>query len=206
MKMHGSTYLTGALQVQPRAYSRMGICPVHSWQKICRTSKEAGALSSYERGLRSRHLSNTLGDSHRSAGNLRDQDSRSEPTKTRFWCYYVSGFATWPKTVRPRSALPLAPLYVAKYEYLLIRTPESIELRVCWVSRSETLKSWSSKTFIIVILRSRSFSVSFSKAGITGILQCIEIFVWKYRHWVKSESSIPTRLVILRAVICLVSF
>ena len=79
-------------------------------------------------------------------------------------------------------------------------------IRVWYVSRPNTLKSWISEKIIVAFLRSRAFHAHFSRAGIMGIWRGIEFFIWRYPHWVKSEANIPKRLGILRAPICLVSF
>ena len=77
-------------------------------------------------------------------------------------------------------------------------------IRVCYVSRSNTLKSWILEKFHDSILSTAIQHTHFKRAGITRIWRGIEFFIWRYPHWVKSEANIPNRLGILRAPICLV--
>ena len=76
-------------------------------------------------------------------------------------------------------------------------------IRVCYVSRSNTLKSWILKKSHAWVLSTVINYTHPARAEITGIWQRIEFFVVKYWHWVKSEANIPKRLRILRTPLCI---
>ena len=110
--------------------------------------------------------------------------------------------SVWPYsacTIRP-------PVRCSSSIYLKLLPIVCPAIRVWYVSRPNTLKSWISEKIIVAFLRSRAFHTHFSRAGIMGIWRGIEFFIWRYPHWVKSEANIPKRLGILRAPIYLVSF
>ena len=98
----------------------------------------------------------------------------------------------------------LTPILQGRRVFLKVWWLDFLVIRVCYVSRSKTLKSWISKRSNGSILSTAIKRTYFTRAGITRILQGIESFVVKYWHWVKSEANIPKRLGILRALICLV--
>ena len=87
---------------------------------------------------------------------------------------------------------------------LKIQPSDPPAFRLCYVSRSNTLKSWISERFIVGFLRYHLFNICFTRAGITWIWRGIEFSIWRYWHWVNSEANIPNRLGVLRAPICLV--
>ena len=100
-------------------------------------------------------------------------------------------------TIRP-------PVRCSSSIYLKLLPIVCLAIRVWYVSRPNTLKSWISEKIIVAFLRSRAFHAHFSRAGIMGIWRGIGFFIWRYPHWVKSEANIPNRLGILRALIYLV--
>ena len=99
----------------------------------------------------------------------------------------------------------LTPILQGRRGFLEMWCLDFLVIRVCYVSRSKTLKSWILKKSNDWVLSTVINYTHPARAEITGILQGIESFVVKYWYWVKSEASIPKRLGILCALMCLVS-
>ena len=100
----------------------------------------------------------------------------------------------------------LTPILQGRRFFLEMWQLDFLVIRLCYVSRSKTLKSWILKKSNGWVLSTAIKRTHSTRAGITRILQGIEFFVVKYWYWVKSEANLPKRLGILRALICLVSF
>ena len=100
----------------------------------------------------------------------------------------------------------LTPILQGRRVFLEMWWMDFLVIRVCYVSRSKTLKSWILKKLNGGVLSTAINYTHPARAEITGILQGIEFVVVKYWYWVKSEANIPKRLGILRAPIRLVSF
>ena len=98
----------------------------------------------------------------------------------------------------------LTPILQGRALFLEVWRVDFLVIRVCYVSRSNTLKSWILEKVHDSILSTAIYHTHFKRAGITGIWRGIEFFIWRYPHWVKSEANIPNRLGILRAPIYLV--
>ena len=107
---------------------------------------------------------------------------------------------------RALHARPRCAFVRGKANFLKVWGLNFLVIRVCYVSRSDSLKSWILTKSHDSILRTAINCTHFTRAGITGILQGIEFCVVKYWHWVRFEDMLPMHLGILRALICLVSF
>ena len=97
----------------------------------------------------------------------------------------------------------LTPILQGRALFLEVWRVDFLVIRVCYVSRSNTLKSWILEKVHDSILSTAIYHTHFKRAGITGIWRGIEFFIWRYPHWVKSEANIPNRLGILRALMYL---
>ena len=83
----------------------------------------------------------------------------------------------------------IPPMKRSKSNYLKILSNDFLVIRVCYVSRSNTLKSWISERIIIAFLRSRAFHTHFSRAEITGI--CMNMVgYWIFRMKISTLSQI----------------
>ena len=100
----------------------------------------------------------------------------------------------------------LTPILQGRRVFLEMWRLNFLVSRVCYVSRSNTLKSRILKKSHGWVLSTAINYTHPVRAEITGIWQGIESFVVEYWHWVKSEANIPKRLEILRTPISLVSF
>ena len=100
----------------------------------------------------------------------------------------------------------LTPILQGRRGFLEMWGSDFLVIRVCYASRSKSLRSWILKKSDGWVLSTVINYTHPARAEITGIWQGIDFFVVKYWHWVKSEANVPKHLEILRTPICLVSF